>query len=150
MAGRSPFELKYMPEQGIELHGKVVSMVRSKPRANVEVTAFLASPGDDPESKNQKFFDLFTTDSLGRFSFVSQIEGKWNLILAATEKGKKKDYRIVLDRVFAPSPACIRWLKCRLELPERKKDPAYLSVNLLTRWKPKKTTNYCSRHTKIH
>lgn len=104
MAGRSPFELKYMPEQGIELHGKVVSMVRSKPRANVEVTAFLASPGDDPESKNQKFFDLFTTDSLGRFSFVSQIEGKWNLILAATEKGKKKDYRIVLDRVFAPSP----------------------------------------------
>ena len=53
MAGRSPFELKYMPEQGIELHGKVVSMVRSKPRANVEVTAFLASPGDDPESKNQ-------------------------------------------------------------------------------------------------
>lgn len=104
MAGRSPFELKYMPEQGIELHGKVVSMVRSKPRANMEVTAFLASPGDDPESKNQKFFDLFTTDSLGRFSFVSQIEGKWNLILAATEKGKKKDYRIVLDRVFAPSP----------------------------------------------
>ena len=96
------FELKYMPEQGIELHGKVVPMVRSKPRANVEVTAFLASPGDDPESKNQKFFDLFTTDSLGRFSFVSQIEGKWNLILAATEKGKKKDYRIVLDRVFAP------------------------------------------------
>ena len=104
MAGVRPFDLKYLPEQGIELHGTVVSMVRSKPRAGVEVSSFLSSPGEDPEVGRQQSFGLFTTDSLGRFSFVSQIEGKWNLILAVTEKGKKKDHRIVLDRVFAPAP----------------------------------------------
>lgn len=104
MAGVRPFDLKYLPEQGIELHGTVVSMVRSKPRAGVEVSSFLSSPGEDPEAGRQQSFGLFTTDSLGRFSFVSQIEGKWNLILAVTEKGKKKDHRIVLDRVFAPAP----------------------------------------------
>lgn len=32
------------------------------------------------------------------------MEGKWNLILSVSEKGKKKDHRIVLDRVFHPEP----------------------------------------------
>ena len=98
------FELKYMPEQGIELHGKSCQWSRSKPRANVEVTAFLASPGDDPESKNQKFFDLFTTDSLGRFSFVSQIEGKWNLILAQPRKERRKITALYWIVYLRPSP----------------------------------------------
>lgn len=49
MAGVRPFDLKYLPEQGIELHGTVVSMVRSKPRVGVEVSSFLSSPGEDPE-----------------------------------------------------------------------------------------------------
>ncbi len=75
--------------------GAVVSMVRSKPRAGVEVSSFLSSPGEDLEAGRQQSFGLFTTDSLGRFSFVSQIEGKWNLILAVTEKGKKKDHRLL-------------------------------------------------------
>lgn len=117
MAGVRPFDLKYLPEQGIELHGTVVSMVRSKPRAGVEVSSFLSSPGEDPEVGRQQSFGLFTTDSLGRFSFVSQIEGKWNLILAVTEKGKKKDYRIVLDRVFAPAPRMYPLAEMQVRVP---------------------------------
>lgn len=117
MAGVRPFDLKYLPEQGIELHGTVVSMVRSKPRAGVEVSSFLSSPGEDPEAGRQQSFGLFTTDSLGRFSFVSQIEGKWNLILAVTEKGKKKDYRIVLDRVFAPAPRMYPLAEMQVRVP---------------------------------
>ncbi len=105
-AGVEPFELKYLPEQGIELHGQVVSMVRSKPRPDVQVTSFLTKRGeeDNPTNQHTPYFDVFTTDSLGRFSFISQVEGKWNLILSVSEKGKKKDHRIVLDRVFHPKP----------------------------------------------
>ena len=105
-AGVEPFELKYLPEQGIELHGQVVSMVRSKPRPDVQVTSFLTKRGeeDNPTDQNTPCFDVFTTDSSGRFSFISQVEGKWNLILSVSEKGKKKDHRIVLDRVFHPEP----------------------------------------------
>lgn len=126
MAGVRPFDLKYLPEQGIELHGTVVSMVRSKPRAGVEVSSFLSSPGEDPEVGRQLSFGLFTTDSLGRFSFVSQIEGKWNLILAVTEKGKKKDYRIVLDRVFAPAPRMYPLAEMQVRVPgeEQKVGPS--------------------------
>lgn len=126
MAGVRPFDLKYLPEQGIELHGTVVSMVRSKPRAGVEVSSFLSSPGEDPEAGRQQSFDLFTTDSLGRFSFVSQIEGKWNLILAVTEKGKKKDHRIVLDRVFAPAPRMYPLAEMQVRVPgeEQKVGPS--------------------------
>lgn len=117
MAGVRPFDLKYLPEQGIELHGTVVSMVRSKPRAGVEVSSFLSSPGEDPEAGRQQSFGLFTTDSLGRFSFVSQIEGKWNLILAVTKEGKKKDHRIVLDRVFAPVPRMYQLAEMQVRVP---------------------------------
>jgi hypothetical protein len=47
-------------------------------------------------------------DILGRFAFITNIEGKWNLILSVMEKGKKKDCRIILDRVFSPQP--VRYL----------------------------------------
>lgn len=126
MAGVRPFDLKYLPEQGIELHGTVVSMVRSKPRAGVEVSSFLSSPGEDPEVGRQQSFGLFTTDSLGRFSFVSQIEGKWNLILAVTKEGKKKDHRIVLDRVFAPAPRMYPLAEMQVRVPgeEQKVGPS--------------------------
>lgn len=105
-AAVEPFELKYMPEQGIELHGTVVSMVRSKPRPHVQVASFLMKRGKEEEEnvQNATAIDSYTTDSLGRFAFVSNIEGKWNLILAVTEKGKKKGHRILLDRVFSPEP----------------------------------------------
>lgn len=71
---------------------------------------------DLPEARQQSF-GLFTTDSLGRFSFVSQIEGKWNLILAVTKEGKKKDHRIVLDRVFAPVPRMYPLAEMQVRVP---------------------------------
>ena len=105
-AGIEPFDLKYLPEQGIELHGTVVSMVRSKPRPNVQVLSFLMKRGNEEEEnvQNATAIDSYTTDSLGRFAFVSNIEGKWSLILSVSEKGKQKDHRILLDRVFSPKP----------------------------------------------
>lgn len=103
-AGTEPFELKYPPEQGVEVHGQVVSMVRGKPKANVQVSSFLTQRGEEGAPATAPFIDYFETDSLGRFAFVSSISGKWHLILAVTDKGKKKDHRILLDRVFSPAP----------------------------------------------
>ena len=36
--------------------------------------------------------NLFETDSVGRFAFITDIIGKWNLILSVMEKGKRKDH----------------------------------------------------------
>ncbi len=103
-AGIEPFELKYLPEQGIEVHGQVVSMVKGKPKPNVQVSSCLIKRGEEEEKRPPMVINLFDTDSVGRFAFISQVTGKWNLILSVREKGKKKDHRIILDRVFSPSP----------------------------------------------
>lgn len=57
-AGVEPFELKYLPEQGIELHGQVVSMVRSKPRPDVQVTSFLTKRGEEDQSDGSEYILL--------------------------------------------------------------------------------------------
>ena len=103
-SGVEPFELKYMPEQGIGVHGQVVSFVKGKPKPNVQVSSFLAKRGEEEKSSEAFSINLFETDSVGRFTFISNITGKWNLILSVMEKGKKKDHRIILDRVFSPQP----------------------------------------------
>lgn len=102
-SGTEPFDLKYLPEQGIEVRGQVVSMVKGKPKPGVQVSSFLIGRGEE-ETAKASYIHAFDTDSLGRFAFVSDIRGKWNLILSVMEKGKKKDYRILLDRVFSPEP----------------------------------------------
>lgn len=103
-SGVEPFDLKYMPEQGIEVHGKVVSFVRGKPKSNVQVSSFLAKRGEEETSPGEISYGLLESDSVGRFAFISNIIGKWDLLLSVMEKGKKKDHRIMLDRVFSPQP----------------------------------------------
>jgi len=102
MVGLEPFELKYMPEKGIETQGQVVSMVRKKPKPDVDVSLFLTHRGENEDATS--FVEALKTDSLSKFTFVSDIFGKWNLILAVSEKGKKKDHRIILDRTFTRAP----------------------------------------------
>lgn len=101
--GAEPLEFRYTPEQGIELHGRVMSSNRKTPKPDVTVSSFLVRREDDEDDiRTEKFVDAFTSDSLGRFAFLADVEGKWNLILSAMEGGKKKNYKILLDRVFTP------------------------------------------------
>lgn len=116
LAGIEPFKLKYKPEQGIETNGQVVSFVRKVPKPNVNVSSFLLKRGEEEEAAS--FFDIFVTDSLGRFSFLSDTYGKWNMILAVSEKGKKKDYRIILDRLFAPAPQRYRYAEMQVAIAD--------------------------------
>ena len=132
MAGVEPFELKYRPEQGIETHGNVVTLVKQKPRPNADVSLLLLKKEADDvrQAGFTEFLDLdnlvrfpfietFVTDSMGRFAFVSDVEGKWNMILSVSEKGKKKDHRIMLDRVFSPEPQRYRYTDLQVEIAEK-------------------------------
>lgn len=106
LAGKTTFDIKHLPEQGIEVRGEVVSMVRKKPKPGVDVSCFLLKRGEEGAGN---LIESFVTDSLGRFSFALDVEGRWNMILSVMEKGKKKDHRIILDRVFTPDPRGYRY-----------------------------------------
>lgn len=99
------------------MHGQVVSFVRKIPKPNVTVSSFLLKRGEEEKPGNA--FDVFVTDSLGRFAFRTDITGKWNMILAVSEKGKKKDHRIILDRLFTPEPKRYRYAEMQVSIADR-------------------------------
>lgn len=68
--------LRYMPEtDGIITNGQVVSSGTRTPKPNVEISAFLLKRNEESEL-NATAIDLFSTDSLGKFAFVSNVEGE--------------------------------------------------------------------------
>lgn len=103
MAGIKPMTGSYYPEQAIDVDGRVVSFVRGIPKPGVDVSVMITE-SDVPDSLRRNFMDLLTTDSCGSFRLSYDLNGKWNLLMSVREKGKKKDHRIVLDRLFSPSP----------------------------------------------
>lgn len=117
MARLESFDLKYRPEQGINTEGQVVSFVRKIPKPNVDISLFLSKRNEDEEGTS--FIETLVSDSLGRFAFSSDIEGKWNMILTATEKGKKKDHRIILDRIFNPTPRKYLYSEMQLNISDQ-------------------------------
>ncbi len=119
MAGVEPFEIKHLPEQGIVTNGKVVILVRQKPKPDVDVLLLLQKRGKEDE-EGGNFIESFVTDSLGRFSFVSDIPGKWNMMLSVKEKGKRKDHRILLDRVFSPEPKRYDYAEMQINIAGKK------------------------------
>jgi len=117
MTGIEPFELKYRPEQGIETHGNVVTFLRQKPRSNVDVSLMLHQKNEE-EDLSGCYLESFVTDDQGRFAFSVDVEGRWNMILSVAEKGKAKDHRIILDRVFSPEPRKYRFADLQVSYAE--------------------------------
>ena len=103
MTGLEPFEVKNIPEPGIETTGKIVSFVRGIPKPHVDLSLLLFQKKEENEPP-ARIIGSSVTDSLGRFSFVSDVDGKWNMMLSVSEKKKQKDYRILLDNLFSPEP----------------------------------------------
>lgn len=102
-------DLRYNPEtSGIETAGVVNAYNKKKPKPGVDISAFLLKSNQENE-KLATAMDVLKSDSLGRFSFTADVYGDWNLILAAREKGKKKDYLISIDRLFSPEPQPYRY-----------------------------------------
>jgi hypothetical protein len=128
--GTKPFELKHQPEKGIEINGQVVSFVKSVPKPNVNVSTLICQKNDSGKV-NKSFMESFVTDSLGRFGFNADVEGRWNMVFAVTEKGKKKDYRTVLDKLFSPEPRRYRYTDLFAHIPNPEEDKLIATDTLL-------------------
>ena len=111
--------LKYLPEQGIETHGKILYKPifgKVQPKPKVDVGLLLTKREED--ETNTGFVETFVTDNQGRFAFVSNISDRWNMILSVREKGKPKNYQIVLDRVFSPELRRYRYADLQVNITE--------------------------------
>jgi len=128
--GTKPFKLKHQPEKGIEINGQVVSFVRSVPKPNVNVSTLIRQKNDSSKIKNS-FMENFVTDSLGRFSFTADVQGRWDMVFAVTEKGKKKDYRTVLDKLFSPEPRRYNYTELFAKIPDSVEDKFITKDSLL-------------------
>jgi hypothetical protein len=128
--GTKTFELKHQPEKGIEINGQVVSFVKSTPKPNVNVST-LISQKNDSTKLNNSFMECFVTDSLGRFSFNADVQGRWDMVFAVSEKGKKKDHRTVLDKLFSPEPRRYRYTDLFAHIPNPEEDKLIATDTLL-------------------
>ena len=126
-AGVEPFDLKYIPEQGIEVRGKVLKVGSDEPMTGIQLSSLLTSRGDEEynavkaeikakaqngvvakESDNPEdnaHMGIIDVDSTGNFEFIGNFYGKWNLVLAVTnDKNRAKASRIIIDRTHTPKP----------------------------------------------
>jgi hypothetical protein len=124
MAGIEDVELEYLPEQGIEIHGRVVDTEiglnfrrRQIPKSNVDVSLMLHKRADEDISP-VSFIDTFVTDKEGRFFFVADVPGKWDMVLNTSEKGRHKNYQILLDRLFSPEPRRYSYAELQINIAE--------------------------------
>ncbi|MEA4916191.1 hypothetical protein [Proteiniphilum sp.] len=122
MAGLEPIDIKYLPEQGIEIHGKVVSLVRQKPQPEVDVSMMLTKKREE-NAVGGDFIKSLVTDEQGGFSFVSDLPGRWSMILTVSEKGKKKDHLILLDRAFSPERKKYRYADMQVITAGKNNEP---------------------------
>ena len=125
VSGKKAFELKHRPEKAIEVNGQVVSFVKAVPKPKVNVSTLITQKNDSGKVV-RSFMENFVTDSLGRFRFAADVEGRWNLVFAVKEKGKTKDYRTVLDKLFSPEPKRYLYsdLFANIPTPEEEKSKA--------------------------
>ena len=130
VSGKKTFELKHQPEKGIEINGQVVSFVKSTPKPKVNVSTLICQKNDSNKVKNS-FMECFVTDSLGRFSFNADVDGRWEMIFAVTEKGKKKDHRTVLDKLFSPESRRYRYTDLFAHIPSPEEDKLIATDTLL-------------------
>jgi hypothetical protein len=113
--------IKYLPEQGIETNGQIVNnfLRRHVPKPDVDVSMLLSNKADDNRI-DESFVEGFVTDKQGRFSFVADVSGRWNMILSVFEKGKPKYYQILLDRLFSPKPKRYRYADMQVRIVDDK------------------------------
>jgi len=116
VSGKKTFDLKRQPEKAIDVTGQVVTFVKSVPKPKVNVSALICQKNDSGQIKTS-FMENFVTDSQGRFHFDADVEGRWEMIFAVTEKEKTKDYRTMLDKLFSPEPKQYRYTDLFAHIP---------------------------------
>ncbi len=116
------FDLKYLPEQGIETKGKIISLVREKPQPNVFIELFLYELEQNELEQKIGLFENCISDKDGNFSLDFDLSGKWEVVFNIREKGKSKDHRVLLDRVFSPAPKRYQYTDLQLHIADKDMD----------------------------
>lgn len=99
LVGAEPYAIDIMPEQGIEVHGRVLARGKDKPLTDVTVAAMINRVVNDTIAGMPLFADSFEVDSEGRFAFSAEVTDDCMLSLSSLKKGKAQPCRILLDTV---------------------------------------------------
>jgi hypothetical protein len=99
MDGTQAFQVKHPIEDAQLLDGEVRSIVWKRPVKNVKLEVALHRGDEWKIGKIQ-------TDSLGKFAFTmnDNLYDRWYLDLNSSKDNKPEEYRILLNRQFAPVP----------------------------------------------
>lgn len=96
MAGITPWDGSQVIEDRLYLFGKVIPKKKNMPLDSVTVSATF-------RGTEERMFGSVKTDSTGAYAIIlPDIEGIWNMQLSPQVKGKEAEYRITVDRHFAP------------------------------------------------
>ncbi len=96
MAGITPWDGSQVIEDRLYLFGKVIPKKKNMPLDSVTVSATF-------RGTTERMFGSVKTDSTGAYAIIlPDIEGIWNMQLSPQVKGKEAEYRITVDRHFAP------------------------------------------------
>ena len=96
MAGITPWDGSQVIEDRLYLFGKVIPKEKDLPLDSVTVSATF-------RGTTERMFGSVKTDSTGAYAIIlPDIEGIWNMQLSPQVKGKEAEYRITVDRHFAP------------------------------------------------
>lgn len=125
MAGLESFNLKYIPEEGVEIRGQILSPVRKKIKPNLDITLALTKIGED-ENRQSEYL-IGKADSLGQFRLISGLYGKWDMVIGVSEKGKKKKENIVLDRLFRPNSKTYTYPELKISIIDKQDKDVSLS-----------------------
>ena len=127
--GIESVDAKYLPEQGIETNGKVVTFGKNVPKPGVDIELVLFKEYDE-EQKEQlnngfagDYIRLFLlTDNKGEFSFVSDFYDRWDMVFLITEKDKLKDYRVTIDKFVPPAPRSYQYAEMHADVVKEEYD----------------------------
>lgn len=96
MVGVTPWDGSQVIEDKLYLFGKVIPKKKNMPLDSVTVSATF-------RGSEERMFGSTKTDSTGAYAIIlPDIEGIWNMQLSPQVKGKEEQYRITVDRHFAP------------------------------------------------
>lgn len=124
MSGSKSFEAGHPIEEGILLQGKILTQLFKKPKKDILVTIWMTSD-------STAYYGNCLTDSLGAFNFLFDFTDTWKLSLQIQDGEKRKNHRIILDRLFSPAPRSFSYYEQEAPVYERLRFPQTTGNNKL-------------------
>ncbi len=148
LAGLEPYQIDYMPEEGIEIHGRVLDRFKNNPKQDVIVSALFNKLGwRIREIMSNIHSQEYLTDSIGRFAFRTDFTGKQMLSLNTYKKDKPKKYRIYLDSKIQPEIRAYDLKELKYTPYVSSSSPSYLSMDITDDYDP--ATDPKNKNTRI-